>query len=70
MVVFYEQIPPNIIDWIKAQHLFWVATAPLSADGHINISPKGLRGTFHIVNPNQVWYEDITGSGARVSFLL
>ena len=70
MVVFYEQIPPIIIDWIKTQHLFWVATAPLSADGHINISPKGLRGTFHIVNPNQVWYEDITGSGARVSFLL
>ncbi|THH15288.1 hypothetical protein EW146_g5156 [Bondarzewia mesenterica] len=63
MPTFYDSIPANLSEWIQAQHVFWVATAPLSAEGHINISPKGLRGTFHVVDANHVWYEDITGSG-------
>lgn len=63
MVQFYDDIPPFLIDWIKAQHVFWVATAPLSADGHINVSGKGVEGTFHVVDNRQVWYEDLTGSG-------
>lgn len=61
---FYDYIPENLIEWINTQHVFWVATAPLSGTGHINVSPKGVSGTFHIVNENKVWYEDITGSGA------
>jgi hypothetical protein len=43
--------------------MFWVATAPLSAQGHINLSPKGTADCFHVVNPKQVWYEDLSGSG-------
>jgi len=43
--------------------MFWVASAPLIADGHVNVSPKGFEGTFHIVNSRQVWYEDMSGSG-------
>lgn len=38
---FYEVIPDNIYDWILEQKTLWVATAPLSAKGHINVSPKG-----------------------------
>jgi hypothetical protein len=60
----YDHIPDNLIEWARKQEMFWVATAPLSADGHVNLSPKGLRGTFHIEGPNKVWYEDLTGSGA------
>ena len=59
----YGHIPADIADWALNQHVFWVATAPLSGDGHVNVSPKGVRGTFHIVNQNKVWYEDLTGSG-------
>ncbi|CCL99971.1 uncharacterized protein FIBRA_01996 [Fibroporia radiculosa] len=59
---FYDSIPPKLIKWILEQHLFWVASAPLSGDAHVNVSPKGLDGTFHIVNENKVWYEDFTGS--------
>ncbi|EEB93529.1 hypothetical protein MPER_07797 [Moniliophthora perniciosa FA553] len=61
-----EEIPPFLIDWIKLQHIFWVSTAPLSADGHINLSGKGNDGgKFHIVNSRKVWYEDLTGSGCE-----
>ncbi|CCL99968.1 uncharacterized protein FIBRA_01993 [Fibroporia radiculosa] len=62
---FYESIPPNLIKWIKLQQLFWVASAPLSEYGHVNVSPKGLRGSLHIEDPNRVWYEDVTGSGSE-----
>ncbi|KAF5360211.1 hypothetical protein D9757_011417 [Collybiopsis confluens] len=50
---------------MKKQHVFWVASAPLSADGHVNVSTKGLRGTFHVANAKRVWYEDMAGSGSE-----
>jgi hypothetical protein len=64
MVKHYDEIPDFIVPWIKEQHLFWVATAPLSSEGHVNVSPKGIfDGNFNIVNSRRVWYEDMTGSG-------
>jgi len=63
MVKFWEHLQPEHIDWIAAQKLFWVATSPLSPDGHINVSPKGVAGTFHVMNERKAWYEDLTGSG-------
>ncbi|KAL0565841.1 hypothetical protein V5O48_016179 [Marasmius crinis-equi] len=65
MVQFYDEIPPFLLDWLKEQKIFWVASAPLSADGHVNVSAKGVDGTFHIVDKNRVWYEDLTGSGCE-----
>ncbi|KAJ3504594.1 hypothetical protein NLJ89_g7857 [Agrocybe chaxingu] len=62
---FYDEIPDFLIAWIKQQKMFWVATAPLAGFGHVNASPKGYDDTFHIVNENQVWYEDLTGSGVE-----
>jgi hypothetical protein len=63
MVQFYSDIPDFLIPWIRAQKMFWVATAPLSPTGHINVSPKGYEGTFNIVDRRTVWYEDLSGSG-------
>ncbi len=60
----FEAIDPDLSAWIKRQHLFFVATAPLSADGHVNLSPKGL-DTFRILDPHTVMYLDLTGSGAE-----
>ncbi|KLO07053.1 hypothetical protein SCHPADRAFT_860669 [Schizopora paradoxa] len=60
---FFDSIPPNLVAWIQNQHLFWVASAPLDANGHVNVSPKGTYDCFHVVGPNKVWYEDLTGSG-------
>ncbi|KAJ7708321.1 hypothetical protein B0H17DRAFT_1032199 [Mycena rosella] len=65
MVQFFDEISPSLAKWMNQQQVFWVATAPLSGDGHINLSPKGGEGMFHIVDPRQVWYEDLTGSGVE-----
>jgi hypothetical protein len=45
---FFEEIPDNLLAWIPEQEMFWVATAPLASDGHVNVSPKGLKGAFHV----------------------
>lgn len=63
MVVFYDEIPVSLFEWIKKQRMFWVATSPLSAQGHINLSPKGGEDSFFIVNSKQVYYQDLSGSG-------
>ncbi|KAJ7035175.1 hypothetical protein C8F04DRAFT_1099312 [Mycena alexandri] len=65
MVQFFEEISPSLGKWIDQQQVFWVATSPLARDGHINVSPKGGQGMFHIINSRQVWYEDLTGSGVE-----
>jgi hypothetical protein len=54
-------------DFILKQHLFFVGTAPMvgGEDGHINISPKGLAGTFAIIDDSNVAYLDFTGSGVE-----
>ncbi len=60
----YEGITPELIAWVEQQHLFFVATAPLAADGHVNCSPKGL-DTLRILDSRHVAYLDLTGSGAE-----
>lgn len=52
--------------FIEAQQLFFVATAPLSPDGHANLSPKGL-DSFRVLSPTRVAYLDLTGSGNETS---
>jgi len=61
MAIFYDEIPDKHLKWIARQKMFWVATAALN--GHVNLSPKGCIESFHILNKNRVWYEDMTGSG-------
>src|SRR5687767_12103553 len=58
----YDGITPELSDWIERQHMFFVATAPLAAEGLINCSPKGM-DTFRILGPRDVAYLDLTGSG-------
>ena len=66
MAKYWEHLQPELIAWIVAQKLFWVATSPLSPDGRVNVSPKGVAGSFHVINEHKVWYEDLTGSGAYI----
>lgn len=60
----FDSIDENLAGWLTAQRVFFVSTAPLSADHHINLSPKGL-DTFRILGPREVAYLDLTGSGAE-----
>lgn len=57
-----EAIDDELRAWIEAQPVFFVATAPLAAGGHVNLSPKGL-DTFRVLGPREVAYLDLTGSG-------
>ena len=50
--------------FIEAQRVFFVASAPLDAGGHVNLSPKGL-DTFRILGPTTVAYVDFNGSGVE-----
>ena len=50
--------------FIAAQKIFFVASAPLDASGHVNVSPKGL-DTFRILGPTTVAYLDYNGSGVE-----
>ncbi len=61
----YDEIGEKLADWIGKQHLFFVGTAPLAADGHVNISPKGDLRWFRILGPREVAYLDFVGSGAE-----
>jgi hypothetical protein len=57
-----SSISAELQAFIEAQHIFFVATAPAGADGHVNLSPKGMN-TFRVLGPNLVAYLDLTGSG-------
>lgn len=66
MAKLYDSITDELQAFIRAQHMFFVATAPLSAEGHVNVSPKGL-DAFRILSSHQVAYLDMTGSGNETS---
>ena len=63
MATIYEAIDDKLRDWLLAQPVFFVATAPLAGDGHVNVSPKGMAGTFAVLGPHRIAYLDYFGSG-------
>ena len=60
-----ESIDERMTSFLLAQPVFFVGTAPLSGAGRVNVSPKGMAGTFAVLGPLQVAYLDYTGSGAE-----
>ena len=60
----YDRLTDRLEGFIKRQHIFFVATAPLEEGGHVNVSPKG-QDTFAILDPHTVAYQDFSGSGAE-----
>ena len=64
MAKTYPELDDALTHFIQAQSVFFVATAPLAASGHVNLSPKGL-DTFRILGPKTVAYLDIFGSGVE-----
>ena len=61
----HERIDGRLRQFIEAQPMFFVATAPTGPDGHVNVSPKGLTGTFVVLDELKVAYLDFHGSGAE-----
>ncbi|MET8825336.1 pyridoxamine 5'-phosphate oxidase family protein [Streptomyces sp. NPDC004610] len=61
----YERIDGRLRTFIEEQPLFFTATAPLSGEGTVNLSPKGLKGSFAVLDASTVAYLDFAGSGAE-----
>ena len=53
--------------FMQSQEMFFVATAPRSDDGHVNVSPKGLAGTFAVIDEATVAFLDTWGTGIETS---
>ena len=58
----YDKLDEKIIAFIEKQKMFFVATAPLSVDGHINLSPKGY-DAFKVIDDTTAAWLDLGGSG-------
>jgi predicted pyridoxine 5'-phosphate oxidase superfamily flavin-nucleotide-binding protein len=69
MAAIYSELDERLIKFITSQPMFFVATAPCldrsGSGGHVNVSPKGYRDTFAVIDPLTVAYLDLTGSGAE-----
>ena len=63
---FHSSIKAAHRAFMEKQHLFFVATAPLSGDGRVNLSPKGL-DCFRVLSDQQVGYMDLVSSGNETS---
>jgi hypothetical protein len=61
----FSGIDERLERWIAAQPVFFVGTAPLDSDGHVNVSPKGPIDSLRVLGPRSVAYLDVVGSGAE-----
>lgn len=66
MAKFFDSILEQHKTFIEKQKMYFVSSAPLSAEGHVNLSPKGI-DSFRILSPGSVAYMDIIGSGNETS---
>ncbi|MFS0699245.1 pyridoxamine 5'-phosphate oxidase family protein [Cellulomonas sp. 179-A 4D5 NHS] len=60
----FDAIDESLHRWIEAQPMWFVATAPLAADGRVNVSPRGS-DSFSVLGPHRVGWVDLTGSGVE-----
>src|SRR6516164_2645294 len=60
----YESIDERIERWISAQRVFFVATAPVDPNGHINCSPKDGY-SIRVLDRKTLVYLDLIGSGVE-----
>lgn len=56
----FPSFDQRLTDFVHAQPIFFVATAP--ADGRVNLSPKGM-DSLRIIAPDRLLWLNATGSG-------
>ncbi|AYY12468.1 pyridoxamine 5'-phosphate oxidase family protein [Actinobacteria bacterium YIM 96077] len=61
----YDGIDERLATFIANQKVFFVASAPTGPGGHVNVSPKGIDGSFTVLDEHRVAYLDYTASGAE-----
>lgn len=62
----YDRIDDSLAAWMHAQPLWFVATAPLAVDSHVNMSPRG-HDSFSVLDTYSVGWVDYTGIAWRPS---
>lgn len=63
MAQIFQELEERLINFIKTQKIFFVATAPSNlAEEYVNLSPKG-RDTLEILDNKTIVYADYPGSG-------
>lgn len=65
MSKIHAAVEGRLREFVERQPVFFVATAPLSADGRINVSPRGIPGTFGVLDEHTFAWLDGTGSGSE-----
>ena len=60
----YNRLDEKLYKFIESQKVFFIGTAPLSGDGLVNCSPKGM-DTLRILDDHTLAYLDLTGSGSE-----
>jgi hypothetical protein len=61
----YDGIDQHLRHWIAQQPMFFVGTAPLDSDGHVNVSPKAPIEMLRVLDSRTLAYLDLVGSGAE-----
>ena len=62
--VYDDGLDELLVEWVAEQPVFFVATAPLAADGHVNVSPRG-HDCLSVLDPWRLAWVDYTGSGVE-----
>jgi hypothetical protein len=60
----YEELSERLVEFIASQRIFFVGTA--TADGRVNISPKGM-DSLRVLGGRRVVWLNLTGSGNETS---
>jgi hypothetical protein len=63
----HAAITGRLREFVEKQPMFFVASAPSGPEGHVNVSPKGMGGTFAVLGEHRVAYLDYHGSGAETA---
>ncbi|GAA1522773.1 pyridoxamine 5'-phosphate oxidase family protein [Nocardioides humi] len=61
----HARVEGRLRSFVERQHVFFVGTAPLAGDGHVNVSPRGVPGSFGMLDEHTFAWVDTSGSGSE-----
>ena len=66
MADWFTMLAPDHVEFIREQHVVFVATAPADGNGYPNLSPKGY-DCLEILGPSEIVFVDMPGSGNQTA---
>lgn len=66
MADWFEELSPKLIDFVRAQQMFFISTAPPDGNGYPNLSPKGY-DCLEVLGSRELVYADLGGSGNQTA---